>query len=266
MNHQSKRQDMSNQAQKAAAFRKLHVRGKPLVLLNVWDAGSAKAVAAGGAPAIATGSWSVAAANGYADGEHIPLDLVIGNLGRIVGAVELPVSIDMESGYGKTPEAAAASIGRTIEAGAIGCNLEDSFTENGELRDIAAQVARIRAIRAVAERLRVRYFINARTDVFFQPKLAHDDAAVAHAAERARAYADAGADGLFAPGLVDEKLIARLVELSPLPLNIMDTGQAPSWDKLAAAGVARISHGPAPYRRAMQGLEELARAALARLG
>ena len=257
---------MSNQAQKAAAFRKLHVRGKPLVLLNVWDAGSAKAVAAGGAPAIATGSWSVAAANGYADGEHIPLDLVIGNLGRIVGAVELPVSIDMESGYGKTPEAAAASIGRTIEAGAIGCNLEDSFTENGELRDIAAQVARIRAIRAVAERLRVRYFINARTDVFFQPKLAHDDAAVAHAAERARAYADAGADGLFAPGLVDEKLIARLVELSPLPLNIMDTGQAPSWDKLAAAGVARISHGPAPYRRAMQGLEELARAALARLG
>ena len=256
----------SNQAQKADAFLQMHVRGNPLVLVNVWDAGSAKAVASGGAAAIATGSWSVAAANGFADGEHIPLDLVIGNLERIVAAVQVPVSIDMESGYGTTPGEVGASLRRAIEAGAIGCNLEDSFPENGSLRDTAAQVARIRAVRRVADELHVPFFINARTDVFFQPQDAHDDAAVARAADRARAYAEAGANGLFAPGLVDERLIARLVELSPLPLNIMDTGKTPPWGNLAKAGVARISQGPAPYLRAMKAVEELMQAARERIG
>lgn len=256
---------MSNQAQKAEAFRRLHVRGKPLVLLNVWDAGSARAVAAGGAPAIATGSWSVAAAHGFEDGERIPLDLVIGNIARIVRAVEVPVSIDMESGYGKTPQDVAAALRRAIEAGAIGCNLEDSFPGDGALREVGEQVARIRAVRSAADELGIPFFINARSDVFFQQQ-AHDEAAVAAAAERARAYAGAGADGLFAPGLVDEKLIARLVELSPLPVNIMDVGKAPPWENLARAGVARISQGPAPFVGAMKKLEELARAARERMG
>src|SRR5258706_8426889 len=107
----------SNQTHKATAFRALHVRGRPLLLLNIWDAGSAKAIAAGGAPAIATGSWSVAAANGYADGERMPFDLAIDNLRRIIAAVDdVPVTIDIESGYGKTADAVAASVHRTIEA------------------------------------------------------------------------------------------------------------------------------------------------------
>jgi 2-methylisocitrate lyase-like PEP mutase family enzyme len=250
---------MSNQLDKANVFRALHVRGQPLLLLNIWDAGSAKAVAAGGAAAIATGSWSVAVANGYADGEHLPFDLAIDNLRRIVAAVDLPVTIDIESGYGKTADAVAASVRRTIEAGAVGCNLEDSFPESGALRAIDEQVHRVRAARKAADELKIPYFINARTDVFFQRDIAHDEAAVDAVLIRARAYADAGADGLFAPGLANEGLIARLAGASPLPLNIMATGATPSPEKLAKCAVARISHGPGPYRQAIKMLEDLAR-------
>ena len=249
----------SRQIGKANAFRALHVRGTPVVLLNIWDSGSAKAVAAGGAAAIATGSWSVAAANGFADGEKLPFDFAIDNLRRIVAAVELPVTIDIESGYGKTPEAVSTSVRRTIEAGAVGCNLEDSFPEDGTLRAIDEQVRRIRAARMAADDLNIPYFINARTDVFFQLDTQHDAAAVDTALVRAKAYADAGADGLFAPGLADEVLIARLAAASPLPLNIMASSVAPSRERLAKCGVARISHGPGPYRQAMKMLEDLAR-------
>jgi methylisocitrate lyase len=256
---------MSTQVQKAQAFRALHVRGTPLVLLNVWDAGSAKAIAAGGAAAIATGSWSVAAATGFADGEQLPFDLAIDNLRRIVAAVgDLPVSFDIEGGYGSTPDAVGASVRRTIEAGAVGCNIEDSFVGDGSLRAIDAQVERIRAARKAADDSKIAYFINARTDVFFQPGVTHDDAAVDAALARARAYADAGADGLFAPGLAHENLIKRLAAASPLPLNIMASGVAPSMQRLAQCGVARVSHGPGPYRQAMKMLEDLARGTYSR--
>ena len=254
---------MSDQKELADLFGKLHVRGQPLVLFNIWDAGSAKAVAASGAKALATGSWSVAAANGYADGEQVPLDLVIGNLRRIVLATQLPVTIDIESGYGKLPDAVAATVERTIEAGAAGCNLEDSFPESGKLRSIASQVERIRFARKAADHANIPYFINARCDVFFQSSQAHDDGAVAATLDRAKAYADAGADGLFAPGLVDERLIAALAASSPLPLNVMVGDKTPSLDRLANAGVARVSHGPGPYLRMMKSLEEAARGAMA---
>ena len=119
---------MTDQAHKAEQFRALHIPGKPAVLFNIWDAGGAKAVALGGAKAIATGSWSVANANGFADGERIPLALAIDNLRRIVGATQLPVTVDLESGYGDTPEMVGETIALTIEAGAVGCNLEDSLS------------------------------------------------------------------------------------------------------------------------------------------
>src|SRR5690242_15489167 len=115
------------QNEKARLFHSLHVRGQPLVLFNAWDAGSARAVAEAGARAIATGSWSVAAANGFADGEKLPFALALDNLRRIVGAVALPVTIDLESGYGDAPEAVAATIAAALEAGAVGCNVEDSY-------------------------------------------------------------------------------------------------------------------------------------------
>jgi len=250
---------MSNSNEKGGRFRALHVPGRPLVLFNIWDPGSASAVAAAGARAIATGSWSVASANGFADGEHVPLDLAIDNLARIVRATDLPVSVDLESGYGKDPDAVRRTVERTIEAGAIGCNLEDSFPENGKLREIAEQARRIRQARKAADASNIPYFINARTDVFLQKRREHDDVAFAVALQRARAYADAGADGFFAPGVVDEALIARLAEASPLPLNIMIGGSTPSLGKLAEVGVARVSHGPGPYVTMMKMLKGVAR-------
>jgi len=248
------------QAFKAEQFRALHTPGKPLVLFNVWDAGSAKAVAAAGAKAIATGSWSVANANGFEDGERIPLAMAIDNLRRIVGVTSLPVTVDLESGYGNEAEAVGETIRRAIDAGAIGCNLEDSFPANGKLRDTVDQAERIKRARRVADAAGIRFFINARTDVFFQRSAEpHNEAMVSEALDRARVYAEAGADGLFAPGLADITLIKRLAEKSSLPLNIMVGDSTPPLRALAECGVARVSHGPRPYLLAMRALEEAAR-------
>lgn len=253
---------MTDQPTKARDFRALHVPGRPLVLFNVWDAGSARTVQKAGARAIATGSWSVATANGFDDGERLPIDLAVDNLVRIAAATPLPVSIDIESGYGGRPEDVGLTLQRTIAAGAIGCNLEDSYPETGKLRDTAEQVERIRHARRIADRSGTAYFINARTDVFFQrPPHEHDDAMLEVATERARAYAAAGADGIFAPGLAGLALIARLVEASRLPVNIMVGENTPSLDALASVGVARVSHGPGPFLTAMRALEDAARKA-----
>ena len=256
--------DRTAQHEAANLFHSLHVRGQPLVLFNAWDAGSARAVADAGAKAIATGSWSVAAANGFADGEQLPFALAMDNLRRIVATVALPVTVDLESGYGAAPDAVAANVAAALEAGAVGCNLEDSFPVDGALRSMEHQVARLAAARRVADDRGISFFINARTDVFFQaPASAHDVAMVDAALERARGYAAAGASGLFVPGVIAEPLIARLVEGSPLPVNIMATPGSPDRKRLAELGVARISHGPGPYRGAMRRLTEAARAAMA---
>lgn len=255
---------MTTQASKADHFHRLHVAGDPLVLFNVWDAGSTKAVAAGGARAIATGSWSVAAANGYADGERMPIDAALVNLKRIVDATALPVTIDLESGYGADPHAVGRTVTRAIDAGAIGCNLEDSFPHDGSLRPQEEQSRRIAAARAAADATGIRFFLNARTDVFMLAKSeGHDEALVSLALERATAYAAHGADGLFVPGLINPALIERIVKASPLPVNIMMAEGAPSIRALADLGVARVSHGPWPYIALMKQLEEAARSALA---
>src|SRR3981081_806690 len=146
-----RRRKMGDQARKAEQFRVLHIPGKPLVLFNIWDAGSAKAVATGGAKAIATSSWSVANTNGLADGEPIPLALAIDNLRRIVGATDLPVTIDLESGYGDASEVVGETSALAIAAGAIGCNLEDSFPANGKLRETVDQAERIRRARQTTD-------------------------------------------------------------------------------------------------------------------
>jgi len=255
---------VTKQNEQARLFHSLHIPGQPLVLFNAWDAGSARAIAGAGAQAIATGSWSVAAANGFADGENLPLALAMENLRRIVGAVVLPVTADLESGYGDTPDAVAATIAAALDAGAVGCNLEDSFPADGSLRDVADQVARLVAARRAADDAGIAFYINGRTDVFFQaPAAAHDMAMVDAALERARAYAAAGASGLFVPGVVAEPLIARIADASPLPVNIMAMSGVPDRKRLAALGVARISHGPGPYRGAMQLLADAAKAAMA---
>jgi 2-methylisocitrate lyase-like PEP mutase family enzyme len=252
---------MTDQITKAKQFRALHVAGKPLILFNVWDAGSAKTVAAANAKAVATGSWAVAAAHGLPDGEKLPLDLAIANLKRIVEATDLPVSIDIESGYG----APVQTIERAIEAGAIGCNLEDSFPHDGTLRPVSDQVANIEAARKMIDASGIPYFINARTDVFFQKGVQGNEASFLQSAiDRAKAYADAGADSIFVPGLVDVELVEKLVAASLLPVNVMLMPGMPDLKSYADVGVARLSYGPMPYSLAMNALGDAARSILGR--
>jgi 2-methylisocitrate lyase-like PEP mutase family enzyme len=244
-------------ASRFETFAALHVPGQPVVLFNAWDPGSAKAVAGAGAAAIATGSWSVAAAHGFGDREELPLELALANARRIVAAVDLPVTIDFEGGYAEPPEQAAANVVALAETGAIGCNFEDQVVGKEGLHATAFQADRIRAIRGAVG---PSFFINARTDIFLKaPAAEHDDAKVDAAIERAHAYAEAGGSGFFVPGLVDLRLLARVCAASPLPVNFMAFAGAPTAAQVAEAGVARISHGPGPYRLAMRALEAAAK-------
>lgn len=231
---------------KIAIFRALHVPGDPLVLVNIWDAGSAKAVAGAGAKAIATGSYGVAGAQGRADGEDFPLEDVFENLGRILSVTDLPVTIDMEAGYGADPAGVGVSVGRAREAGAAGINMEDRLPGASDLLPIAEAVARYRAATATG------IFVNARCDTFRGQDAAKDGAALVTATlERARAYADAGAGSLFVPFLLDPKCIGAICDASPLPVNILRGKGGPTHKELAALGVARISHGHQPWAAAM---------------
>jgi 2-methylisocitrate lyase-like PEP mutase family enzyme len=254
---------MTTQSQRADVFHALHQPGNPLVLFNIWDAGSAKAAAEAGASAIATGSASVGEALGFGDEQAVPLDLVLENAARIVGAVELPVSIDFEGGYAVEPQGLADSFARLIATGAIGCNFEDQIVGGEGLYPIAEQAARIKAMRDAATHAGVNAFINARTDIFLKAPLAdHNERLVDEALERGRAYGDAGASGLFLPGLANETLIARACAASQLPVNIMMFPAVPAKARLAELGVARISHGPGPWRLAMQAFKDAAKLAI----
>lgn len=241
---------------KAALFVSLHIPGDPIILFNAWDPGSAKAVAEAGAKAIATGSASVAAANGYGDGQEVPLQLVLDNAARIVAAVDLPVTVDFEGGYAVAPEEVMRNVSLLASAGAIGCNFEDQVVGGEGLHPIRLQAERIRAARSATF---PHFFINARTDLFLKSR-DHDEAMVDAAIERARAYAEAGASGFFVPGLADLKLLKRVCEASPIPVNFMAFPGAPAAAEVAKAGVSRISHGPFPYRLAMKALKEAASA------
>lgn len=251
---------MTDTAQRARDFAALHVKGDPLVLFNIWDAGSARVVAEAGAKALATGSASVAGAQGYGDAEALPMAFALSNLRQIVESTDLPVTLDFEGAYAADPAEAAANVARVAQAGGIGINFEDQVVGGAGLYAIIEQAARIAAIR---DAVGPDFFVNARTDIFLKAAAdTHSEGMVAEAAERARAYAGAGASGFFAPGLKDEGLIAAMVEASPLPLNIMHYPGVPAKDRLAALGVARISHGPFPWKRAMAALAEGAREAL----
>lgn len=251
---------MQRQIDSANAFAALHVKGAPVVIFNVWDAGSAKVVAKANARAIATGSWAVAAAHGYADGEALPLELVLANLARIVGAVDVPVSVDLEGCYGVAPEIVAETVTRALTAGAIGINFEDQIVGGEGLHAVTVQAQRISAARAAAQALGIPAFINARTDIFLKSS-AHQPAQVEAAVERAHSYAAAGASGFFAPGLVDEQLIETLCEKSPLPVNFMMGATSPSPKRLAELGASRLSYGGDSYQVAMRALGDAARAA-----
>lgn len=254
---------MTTQKEKAELFKSLHIKGSPLILFNIWDAGSARAIEEAGAKAIATGSWSVAAANGFDDGEKVPIELVFANLERIVGSVALPVTLDFEGGYATDVTQLKENIKNLIAAGGIGLNFEDRIVGGGGLHSINEQSTRIEAIRGAAGTAGVPLYINARTDVFLQTYPAeNNEAQLQQALERAEAYATAGASGLFAPGLRDPNLIKKLCDDSPLPVNIMVLPDTPPTKTMAELGVARISYGASPYRQMIAALKEAAEKAL----
>ncbi|SHH46018.1 isocitrate lyase/PEP mutase family protein [Cognatishimia maritima] len=246
---------VSIQAEKARKFADLHQPGNPLVLYNIWDAGSAKVIEEAGAEAVATGSWSVAAAQGFDDGEKLPLEIALMTARRICQTVDLPVSLDFEGCYAVGPTGVATNVTLALRQGIVGINFEDQVVGGKGLHKEAEQAKRIAAARAAADEFGVPLFINARTDLFLHE--ANQDwhaGLMPQALERLAAYTDAGASGFFVPGLQNPNLIARICEASDLPVNILAKPEGPSATDLAALGVARISHGPAPFRQAMRDL------------
>lgn len=244
---------MSDQHERAETLRALHRPGDPVVLVNVWDVASARTVAAAGSPAIATASWSIAAAHGYADGEHIPLELMVAAVAAITEGVDVPVTADIESGFGETPDDVSETVARVLDAGAVGVNLED------RLRPTAEHVAIVEAVRARGERDGVPLVINARSDEYLKGEKRFDELTA-----RGRAYLDAGADCFFAPGLGDLERIGELTAELAAPVNVLPGPSSPPLDALAGAGVARVSFGPGPMGVAYAALEGLAQALLAR--
>jgi 2-methylisocitrate lyase-like PEP mutase family enzyme len=245
-------------ASKFDIFAALHVPGNPVILYNIWDAGSAQAVIAAGAKALATGSHPVADANGWPDGEQVPIDFALANAARIVAATELPVTVDFEGAYSADPEQGAANVARLKAMGAVGCNFEDQVIGGEGLHPIGVQAKRIAAIRGAVG---ADFFINARSDLLLKTQ-EHGDALIEQVIARGKAFADAGASGFFVPRLADPAQVARVVAEVPLPLNLIAFPGAPDKQIWADAGVARISHGPFPHRALMAKLTEMAKAAI----
>ena len=249
-------------ASKFELFASLHRPGDPVILYNVWDAGSAQAVERAGAKAIATGSHPVGDASGFGDAQQVPIDFVMDNAKRVVGAVELPVTIDFESAYAVEPDEAGANAARLKATGAVGCNFEDQVIGGEGLHPLDRQCRRIRAIR---DAVGPEFFINARTDLFLKTET-YDDALIDETIERGKAFADSGASGFFVPRLSDPKQIERVVREVPLPLNLIAFPGAPANRDWANAGVARISYGPFPHRALMKTMEDWAREAIGSVG
>ncbi|WP_294121441.1 isocitrate lyase/phosphoenolpyruvate mutase family protein [Sphingomonas sp.] len=244
---------------KFETFAALHKPGDPVILYNIWDVGSAQAVVAAGARALATGSHPVGDASGFGDAQQVPIDFVFANARRIVDAVDpLPLTVDFEGAYSTDAKQAGDNVALLARTGAVGCNFEDQVIGGEGVHAIDQQCHRIEAIRrAVGD----EFFINARTDLFIKFEQ-RDDALVDQVIERGKAFADAGASGFFVPRLADPRQIERIVRDVPLPLNVIAFPGAPPKAEWAAAGVARISHGPFPHRALMAKLTEMASAAI----
>ena len=230
--------------EKAARLRALHGDGPVLVLPNAWDAPSAAVIEQAGAAAIATSSAGVAWTLGYPDGERLTRDEMLGAVARIAAAVEVPVTADVEAGYGPMPDDVEATVARTVEAGAVGINLEDSCAPR-ELYSADDQATRIHAARNAAVEASVpSLVINARTDVYLR-QIGELESRFDEVVARGEAYAAGGADCLFVPGLLDLPTLEALVAALPIPVSVMARPAGPTIAELTATGVRRISVGPA---------------------
>jgi 2-methylisocitrate lyase-like PEP mutase family enzyme len=247
-------------SEQAERLRALHVAGDPLILVNVWDAASARTVAAlPGCRAIATASWGIAAAHGVADGERLARTAMLAAVGRIAAATDLPVTADLERGYGDQPRQVAETVAAAIAVGVVGANLEDGTGDAARpLAATSAHARKVQMARGRAEAEGVPFVINARTDVFLR-----DAGGLEEALERGRAYAAAGADCIFVPGVRDPATIGALVEGLPVGVSVLATPGGPSLAELTRLGVARISHGPGPMGVALAALRRAAEGLLA---
>lgn len=241
------------QSQKAVRLLELHHAENPVVLINAWDAASARIVEHAGFPAIATTSAGVANALGYADGQHVPWAEMAQAIERIAEVVQVPVTADIESGFSSDVQGLEWTIEQVIEAGAVGVNLEDSVpghAGHSVLFSVADQIARIQTVRRVGEKLKVHLVINARTDAYWQAGASKEDA-VRNTLERGQAYLKAGADCIFVPGLRDPEHISAMIAKWKSPVNILAGPGVPAIPELTRLGVKRISYGSGPMRSAM---------------
>ena len=243
------------QAERAQRFAALH--DELLVIPNAWDAISARILAEAGFPAIATTSSGVAAALGYPDGEGAPLDEVVAATGRIARAVAVPVTADIESGFGATPSDVGETIRRILNAGAVGVNLEDVIYPDGRLFELDEAAKRVHAARRAADAEGVPLYLNARTDVFLL-RIGEPSGRSAEALRRAHAFLDAGASGIFIPGVVDAPTVGALASQIPAPLNILAMPGIPSRADLRALGVRRVSLGSSLMRAVSARIREIA--------
>jgi len=242
--------------EKAELLRRLHGGTRLLVLPNAWDVGSARVLAAHGAPAIATSSAGVAYALGYPDGERIARAEMLDMVRRIAAAVAVPVTADVEAGYGATAADAVETAAGVLAAGAVGLNLEDAT--DGRLFPLDPQVERVAAIRRVAEASGVPLVVNARTDAAAAAELPPEER-LAEAVRRANAYLAAGADCAFVPFVTERDAIARLAREVRGPLNVLGTPASPSLEELARLGVRRVSFGSGIARAAYGRARRIAR-------
>ncbi len=247
------------QAEKAEKLRKLHHGPRILALPNAWDVVSARILEELGYPAIATSSAAVAFSLGYPDGQRISRREMLEVVARIAHAVDVPVTADMESGYGKSPEEIAETTKQLVASGAVGLNFEDVTGDDESSQvELALQVRKICAIRETSAALGVPLVINARTDVYLMP-IGPETTRFERTVERLRAYREAGADCLFAPGVCDREIIAKLVQALGAPLNILVSQGCPSLDELEKLGVARASAGSSAMRAALGAFQRVAK-------
>jgi 2-methylisocitrate lyase-like PEP mutase family enzyme len=249
---------MNPQVEKAVQFLQLHHGPTPLILANVWDVASARVIEEAGFPALATTSAGIAYSLGYPDGQRILPEEMIARIGRIARAVKIPVSADIEGGYGVMPEMVANTTRELIQAGAIGMNLEDATGDpENPLVPLEVAVAKIKAARQAALEAGVPVVVNARTDVYLLPD-AQAAGGYAEAFRRLATYRDAGANCVFAPGLKDADTIGRLVQELRCPLNILAVAGSPSILELQKLGVSRVSLGSGPMRATLGLLRSMA--------
>lgn len=237
--------------EKTERFRALHFGGRLLLLPNIWDVAGARLLEELGYPAVATASNAVSRSFGYEDGEKVPFEQVCWLLERIASSVSVPVTADIESGYAPDPEGLQRNIRRLLDTGIVGINFEDTDIETGQLIPMDVQVTRIRAVREAAGSA---LYINARVDTFLRLKTGQ----LQEALQRAAAYLEAGADGIYPIGVKDMDAIKALVKGIPAPINI--GGQPGMLDvkELEAAGVARLSTGPGFQLRTLEAMRSLA--------